>query len=255
MAPFVVALAGKGGTGKTTLAGLVVRSMRRAGRVPVLAVDADPNTSLDAALGLRPARTISDVVDATHGMRDVPGNIPKSTYLELQLEDCLAEGKGVDLVAMGRPEGPECYCASNHLLRNHLDKLMGAYRSVVVDNEAGMEHLSRRTTRDVDLLLVVSDPTLIGIRTALRIRALVGELSLAVRASALVVNRVAVLPGPVEEALAAGGMRVVGLVPEDPLVASFELEGRPLLDLPDDSAAVAAVERMLTAAELQGASL
>ena len=251
--PYVVALAGKGGTGKTTIAGLVVRSLRRAGRVPVLAVDADPNTSLDVALGLRPTRTISDVVDASHGMRAVPGNIPKSTYVEYELADCLVEGRGVDLVAMGRPEGPECYCASNHLLRTHLDRLMGAYRSVVVDNEAGMEHLSRRTTRDVDLLLVVSDPTLVGVRTALRIRALVGELSLTVRASALVVNRVAALPAPVAGAIDDGGLRLVGLVPEDPLVVAFELEGRPLLELPDDAPAVEAVERMLATAELQGA--
>jgi len=252
--PYTVALAGKGGTGKTTVAGLVVRSLRRSGRVPVLAVDADPNTSLDAAIGLRPRRTISDVIDASHGMREVPGNIPKSTYLEYELEDCLAEGRGVDLVAMGRPEGPECYCASNHLLRNHLDKLMGAYRSVVVDNEAGMEHLSRRTTRDVDLLLVVSDPTLVGIRTALRIRALVGELKLTVRDSALAVNRVEELPEPVAQALADGGLRLVGLVPDDPLVAAYELEGRSLLELPDDAPAVVAVERMFAAAELQGAS-
>lgn len=251
---YVVALAGKGGTGKTTIAGLVVRSLRRSGRVPVLAVDADPNTSLDAALGLRPSRTISDVVDASHGMRDVPGNMPKSTYLEYELEDCLAEGRGVDLVAMGRPEGPACYCASNHLLRTHLDRLMGAYQSVVVDNEAGMEHLSRRTTRDVDLLLVVSDPTLVGIRTALRIRALVGELSLTVRASALVVNRVAELPPAVAQALSEGGLRLVGLVPEDPLVAAYELEGRALLDLPDDAPAVVAVEQMLATAELEGAN-
>ena len=253
--PYVIALAGKGGTGKTTVAGLVVRSLRRAGDVPVLAVDADPNTNLDSALGLRPMRTISDVIDASHGMRDVPGNIPKSTYLEYQLEDCLVEGRGVDLVAMGRPEGPECYCASNHLLRNHLDRLMGAYRSVVVDNEAGMEHLSRRTTRDVDLLLVVSDPSLVGVRTALRIRALVAELSLSVRASALVVNRASELPAPVAQVLAEGGLRVAGLVPEDPLVASFELEGRSLLELPDDAPAVEAVERMLSAARLEGASL
>jgi len=253
--PYVIALAGKGGTGKTTVAGLVVRSLRRAGDVPVLAVDADPNTNLDSALGLRPMRTISDVIDASHGMRDVPGNIPKSTYLEYQLEDCLVEGRGVDLVAMGRPEGPECYCASNHLLRNHLDRLMGAYRSVVVDNEAGMEHLSRRTTRDVDLLLVVSDPSLVGVRTALRIRALVAELSLSVRASALVVNRASELPAPVAQVLAEGGLRVAGLVPEDPLVASFELEGHSLLELPDDAPAVEAVERMLSAARLEGASL
>lgn len=253
--PYVIALAGKGGTGKTTVAGLVVRSLRRSGNVPVLAVDADPNTNLDSALGLRPMRTISDVIDASHGMRDVPGNIPKSTYLEYQLEDCLVEGRGVDLVAMGRPEGPACYCASNHLLRNHLDRLMGAYRSVVVDNEAGMEHLSRRTTRDVDLLLVVSDPSLVGVRTALRIRALVAELSLSVRASALVVNRVAELPEPVAQALAEGGLRVAGLVPEDPTVASFELDGRSLLELPDDAPAVEAVERMLAAARMEGASL
>ena len=251
---YVVALAGKGGTGKTTVAALVVHSLRRAGMVPVLAVDADPNTSLDVAIGLRPARTISDVIDASHGMREVPGNMPKSTYLEYELEDCVAEGRGVDLVAMGRPEGPECYCASNHLLRNHLDKLMGAYRSVVVDNEAGMEHLSRRTTRDVDLLLVVSDPTLVGIRTAMRIRALIGELHLTVRASALVVNRVADLPAPVAEAIATGGLRVAGLVPEDPLVASFELGERSLLELPDDSVAVVAIEQMLASAELMGTS-
>lgn len=251
--PYVIALAGKGGTGKTTIAGLVIRSLRRSGRVPVLAVDADPNTSLDAVIGLRPSRTISDVVDASHGLREVPGNVPRSTYLEYQLEECLVEGRGVDLVAMGRPEGPECYCASNHLLRNHLDRLMGAYRSVVVDNEAGMEHLSRRTTRDVDLLLVVSDPTLVGIRTALRIRALVGELSLSVRSSALVVNRVAALPPPVQAALDEGGLRVVGLVPEDPLVTACELEGRPLLELPDDAPSVVAVEQMLATAELSGA--
>ncbi len=251
---YVVALAGKGGTGKTTIAGLVVRSLRRSGRVPILAVDADPNTSLDVALGLRPARTISDVIDASHGMREVPANMPKSTYLEYQLEDCLAEGSGVDLIAMGRPEGPECYCASNHLLRTHLDRLMGAYRSVVVDNEAGMEHLSRRTTRDVDLLLVVSDATLVGIRTALRIRALVGELSLTVRSSALVVNRVSTLPAPVAQAIEEGGLRLVGLVPEDPLVAAYELDGRPLLELPDDAPAAEAVERMFATAELQGAT-
>src|SRR3970282_652371 len=131
---------------------------------------------------------------------------------------------------------------------------MEAYRSVVIDNEAGMEHLSRRTTRDVDLLLVVSDPTLIGIRTALRIRALIGELHLTVRSSALVVNRVGELPGPVAAGITDGRLRVAGLVPEDPLVGAFELEGRSLLELPDDAPAVEAVERMLEAAELQGAS-
>ncbi|MDI6771025.1 MAG: AAA family ATPase [bacterium] len=245
--PFVVAVAGKGGTGKTTTAGLVVRSLRRMGKTPILAVDADPNTNLDAALGLRPDRAISDVLHATRGMRDVPVNLPRTTYLEYHLEDCLAEGQGVDLIVMGRPEGAGCYCAANHLLRDHLDRLMGSYPFVVMDNEAGMEHLSRRTTRDVGLLLIVSDPSMAGIKAARRIQDLVRELGLSVREIALVVNRVSAVPAAVERVFGEGGIRVAGVVPEDPLVAAYELEGRPLLDLPDDSPAACAVMEILTA--------
>jgi CO dehydrogenase maturation factor len=241
----VIALAGKGGTGKTTVAGLVVRSLRRANRTPILAVDADPNVCLDVALGLHPERSISEVLHASHGLRGAPETMPKATYLEYQLEACLAEGRGIDLVEMGRPEGPECYCSANHLLRSYMDRLMGAYRTVVVDNEAGMEHLSRRTTRDVDLLLIVSDATLVGIRSAQRIMALVTELAIPVRRSALVVNQAAALPPAVESAIAADGLQFAGLVPDDPGVAEFELAGRPLLELPDDAPAVRAVELML----------
>ena len=243
----VIALAGKGGTGKTTVAGLVVRSLRRGGRTPILAVDADPNVCLDAALGLRPARTISDVLHASHGLRGVPETMPKSTYLEFELEACLAEGRGIDLIEMGRPEGPACYCSANHLLRNYMDRLMGAYRTVVVDNEAGMEHLSRRTTRDVDLLLIVSDASQVGIRSAQRIRELIGELALPVRRIALVVNQATTLPAAVETAIAADGLELAGLVPDDPVIPEFELAGRPLLDLPDDSRAAGAMERILAA--------
>jgi CO dehydrogenase maturation factor len=241
----VIALAGKGGTGKTTVAGLVVRSLRRANRTPILAVDADPNVCLDAALGLHPARTISDVLHASHGLRGVPETMPKATYLEYELEGCLAEGREIDLIEMGRPEGPACYCSANHLLRTYMDRMMGAYRTVVVDNEAGMEHLSRRTTRDVDLLLIVRDATLVGIRSAQRIRALVTELAIPVRRTALVVNQAVGLPPTVETAIAADGLELAGLVPDDRRIAEFELAGRPLLELPDDAPAVRAVERML----------
>ena len=243
----VIALAGKGGTGKTTVAGLVVRALRRATRTPILAVDADPNACFDTALGLHPERTMSDVLHASQGLRAVPETMPKATYLDYELQGCLAEGRGIDLIEMGRPEGPACYCSANHLLRNYMDKLMGAYRTVVVDNEAGMEHLSRRTTRDVDLLLIVSDATQVGIRSAERIRALITELKLPVRRIALVVNRTAGLPSPVETAIAADGLELAGLVPDDPSVAEYELAGRPLLELPDDAPAVDAVERMLAA--------
>jgi CO dehydrogenase maturation factor len=248
----VIALAGKGGTGKTTVAGLVVRSLRGAARTPILAVDADPNACLDVALGLHPARTISDVLHSSHGLRGVPETMPKATYLEYELQACLAEGRGVDLIEMGRPEGPACYCSANHLLRNYMDQLMGAYRTVVVDNEAGMEHLSRRTTRDVDLLLIVSDASQVGIRSAQRIKALVAELALPVRRMALVVNQASGLPPAVEAAIAADGLELAGLVPDDPRIPEFELAGRPLLELPDDAPAVGSVERMLVELGAQG---
>jgi len=195
---------------------------------------------------------MSDVLHASQGLRGVPETMPKATYLEYELQGCLAEGRGMDLIEMGRPEGPACYCSANHLLRNYMDKLMGAYRSVVVDNEAGMEHLSRRTTRDVDLLLIVSDATGVGIRSAQRIRDLIAELALPVRRVALVVNRASELPPAVEAAITADGLELAGLVPDDPSVAEFELAGRPLLELPDEAPAVLAVDRMLAAVAAAG---
>ncbi len=253
--PFVIAVAGKGGTGKSTVAGLLTRALRRAGRTPILAVDADPNTTLDAVLGLHPARTVSDVLDATKGLREIPNNIPRTTYMEMQLVDCLAEGRGVDLVVMGLPEGAGCYCAANHLLREHLDRLMSSYPSVVMDNAAGMEHLSRRTTRNVDHLLIVSDPSVPGLRAAQRIAALVRDLDLAVRETALILNRADRtgpglpdrVPAPLEDLVAASGVRLAGIVPLDPTVMTYELDGRPLLELPDDALAARAVAEILEA--------
>ena len=241
----VIALAGKGGTGKTTIAGLVIRSLLVGVQTPGLAVDADPNACLNVALGLFPGRTVSDVLHASRGLRDVSETMPKQTYLEYELEACLAEGRGVDLLEMGRPEGPACYCSANNLLRIYMDRLMGSYRVVVTDNEAGMEHLSRRTTREVDQLLIVSDASQVGIRAATRIRDLVAELRLPVRRTALVINRAAALPPPVAEAIEVAGLDCVGLVPEDPLVPEFELDSRPLLELPDDAPAVRAAQAVL----------
>ncbi len=241
----VIALAGKGGTGKTTIAGLIVRALRRNGHGPVLAVDADPNSCLDVAIGLTADKTVSDVLDQTRGLRDVPGNMPKPTYVEYQLEHCLAEGRGVDLIVMGRPEGAECYCSANQMLRTFLDRMIDSYPTVVVDNEAGMEHLSRRTTRDVDLLLVVSDATLAGARASRRIADLVGELELPVKRIAVVVDGAEELADPVAEILTDDGLRLAGFVPHDPLIVERELAAASLLELPDDAPAVQAVEEML----------
>jgi len=247
----VIALAGKGGTGKTTIAGLVVRALRQNGHGPVLAVDADPNSCLDVTIGLAADKTVSDVLDETRGLRDVPENMPKPTYVEYQLEDCLAEGRGVDLIVMGRPEGAECYCSANQMLRTFLDRMIGSYPTVVVDNEAGMEHLSRRTTRDVDLLLVVSDATVAGARASRRIATLVHELDLPVKRIAVVVDGSETMADPVAEILTGDGLHLAGFVPHDPLIVERELAARSLLDLPDDAPAVRAVEAML-ARELEG---
>jgi CO dehydrogenase maturation factor len=245
MESYVIALAGKGGTGKTTVAGLVVRALGRAGRGPVLAVDADPNTCLDVAVGLKARRTVSDLLDETRGLRDVPANMPKPLYLEYHLEDCLVEGRGVDLIVMGRPEGAACYCSANQVLRTFLDRMIGSYPSVVVDNEAGMEHLSRRTTRDVDLLLVVSDATLTGARAARRIAELVRELALPVKRIVVAVNEAEAVADPVAEVLNSDGLTMAGFVPHDPLIVEMELAGRPVTALPDDAPAVRAVEAIL----------
>ena len=241
----VIALAGKGGTGKTTIAGLLVRALRQNGHGPVLAVDADPNSCLDLAIGLTADKTVSDVLDETRGLRDVPENMPKPVYVEYELEGCLAEGRGVDLIVMGRPEGAECYCSANQMLRTFLDRMIGSYPTVVVDNEAGMEHLSRRTTRDVDLLLVVSDATLAGARASRRIADLVGELELPVKRMAVVVDGAEELAEPVAQILSDDGLHLAGFVPHDPLIVEKELAAASLLELPDEAPAVRAVEEML----------
>jgi len=222
-----------------------VRALRQNGHGPVLAVDADPNSCLDLAIGLTADKTVSDVLDETRGLRDVPENMPKPVYVEYQLEDCLAEGRGVDLIVMGRPEGAECYCSANQMLRTFLDRMIGSYPTVVVDNEAGMEHLSRRTTRDVDLLLVVSDATLAGARASRRIADLVGELELPVKRMAVVVDGAEELAEPVAQILSDDGLHLAGFVPHDPLIVEKELAAASLLELPDEAPAVRAVEEML----------
>ncbi|HID11122.1 MAG TPA: carbon monoxide dehydrogenase, partial [Candidatus Latescibacteria bacterium] len=141
----IVAVSGKGGTGKTTIAALLVRKLMRMDG-PVLAVDADPNSNLGEQLGMEVGETIGDIREEVLE-EELPPGMTKDRYLELRIQETLTEGEGVDLLTMGRPEGPGCYCYVNHLLRGFLDRLSKNYRHIVVDNEAGMEHLSRRTTR------------------------------------------------------------------------------------------------------------
>ena len=234
-----IAVAGKGGTGKTTLTGLLIRCIRETSEGSILAIDADPASNLNSVLGMGLDRTVGDVredtADKTRAGKLEPG-VAKQDILDYEINSSLVEGDGVDLLAMGRPEGPGCYCAANNMLRTIVDRMTKAYDWVVIDNEAGLEHLSRRTTRDVDVLLIVSDPTLRGITTAGRVVDLISELKTHIGKHYLIVNRVVgELTPELKAAIAEHKLNLVGTIPLDPLVAQYDAVGRPMVELPADS--------------------
>jgi CO dehydrogenase maturation factor len=242
-----IAVTGKGGVGKTVVSALVIRALRDRGQTPILAVDADPNMNLHEVLGVTVTDTVGGIREDAAGKPEaIPSGMSKTEYFELHVQQCLVEAQGFDLLAMGRPEGPGCYCYANHVLRQVVDRLAAQYRFIVVDCEAGLEHISRRTTRDVDLLLTVADPTKRSLDTALRVKELIEGLEARVVRAGLVLNRVR--PGRAEEVAAAAagvGVEVVATLPEDDNVAGRDLAGQPLVDVPADNPVLRGVDRML----------
>ena len=247
----MIAMAGKGGTGKTTVAALLIKLLSQKGLV--LAVDADPSTNLNQALGLslEDDKTVGRIrekmtEDVSKG-RFSP-TVAKQEYLFSRIMESLVESKGFDLLAMGRPEGPGCYCASNEFLRVSLDKLVKDYKYnyIVMDCEAGMEHISRQTTRDVDVLLIMSDPTIRGITTAARMKDLIGELRSKITKVGLVVNRVkGELSPAIKKAIDKSGLQIIALIPEDSNVAALEMKGSPMTELPQGSPLELKVKEMI----------
>jgi CO dehydrogenase maturation factor len=237
---FSIALAGKGGTGKTTLAGLLIKYLVHTERVPVLAVDADSNANLNEVLGLTVTETLGSArEDMKKG--SVPSGMTKDIFIEMKMSEAVIEADGYDLLVMGQPEGAGCYCAANSLLTNFLDRLQQNYPYIVMDNEAGMEHISRLTTNNVDVLLVVSDTSRRGIQAAVRINKLANELSIGVAKSYAIVNQTKDgLADVVQNILAEGGLELAGMIPEDTAVYDFDLNGQPTVELPEDSPSVAA---------------
>lgn len=248
MKAFTIAVAGKGGTGKTTLTGLVIRYLIEKRKGPILAVDADANSNLNEVLGVSCGSTIGHIREealGTAGGR--PHGMSLDEYLDLRIEQVMVEAPSFDLLVMGRPEGPGCYCAANNVIRKYTDHLIESYPYIVTDNEAGLEHLSRRTTEDTDLLLIISDPSARGILTAGRVNGIVDELGLRVKKRALIVNRVQgnTLPSGIKEVVEQQGLELAGTVPSDENIFEFDLAAKPLVELPADSKAVKALYGIL----------
>ena len=235
-----IAVAGKGGTGKTTLAALLVRYLveEKKGK-DILTVDADANANLNEALGLEVEETVSTILEDTKDPKAVPSGMTKDIFVEYRLNRAMVEEDAFDLLVMGNPEGPGCYCYPNDLLKKYLETLSKNYDYMIIDNEAGLEHLSRRLLPMVDLLLVTSDATARGIRSAGRVKNIVENVKLEVAKMGLVISRSR--DGEAQtlnQEIKNSRLELLGEIGHDPLVAEYDLNGRPLLSLPEDSRAV-----------------
>ena len=237
---YTVALAGKGGSGKTTMAGLLIKYLLKKDKTPILAVDADCNANLNEVLGLEINDTLGN---AREEMKKgvVPGGMTKDIFMEMKLEEAMVEAQGYDLIVMGQPEGAGCYCAANTLLAGFMERLEGNYPFIVMDNEAGMEHISRLTTKNVDVLLIITDPSRRGLQAALRIEDLARCLNIVVGKSYVVINQVKEAPSEQAlEMIKAGGIELAGTVPEDRTVYEYDFKGRPTIEMPEDALSVRA---------------
>ncbi|MFH0786344.1 MAG: AAA family ATPase [Pseudomonadota bacterium] len=236
---YTIALAGKGGTGKTTMAGLLIRYLVEKGKKPVLAVDADANANLNEVLGVSVRQTIGE---AREEMKKggLPG-MTKDIFMEMRIQESLVEAEGFDLIVMGRPEGQGCYCAANTLLTQFIEKLSENYPYLVVDNEAGMEHISRLTTREIDVLLIVSDSSRRGLQAAVRIGDLTQELGMKIEKKLVIINLAEkedlLETQEWETLLKDQGLSLLGVIPKDDLIYEFDKEGKPTSTLPEHSRA------------------
>jgi CO dehydrogenase maturation factor len=237
---YSIALAGKGGTGKTTVAGLLIKYLVKANKTPVLAVDADANANLNEVLGLAVHDTVGHArEDMKKGK--VPDGMTKDIFMSMRLEEAIAEEDGYDLLVMGQPEGAGCYCAANSILAGFLEKLTANYPYVVMDNEAGMEHISRLTTRNVNVLLLVTDASRRGLQAALRIHELARELNIVAGKSCLIMNQAKGEPDAgALEIIREAGIDLAGVIQEDETVYQYDLKGRPTVEIPEDNPAVCA---------------
>jgi len=233
-----IAISGKGGSGKTTLAALMVRALIGRSQKAILAVDADPNSCLGRTLGVEPEIIIAELRENALQRTPNSAGMDRPRAFEYGIQQAVTEAKGFDLIAMGRPEGPGCYCAVNNLLRKFLDDLSASYGFVVMDNEAGMEHLSRRTTNNIDVLFIVAEATALGVLTAERIAEAVRKLPISVGEYGVVWNRA-------ENGRDLEGLGSFGHVPYDEVLMEASMRGQSILEIGQDSRAFSAVLKIL----------
>ncbi len=245
---FTIAVAGKGGSGKTSVVSLIIRYLVNHKLGPILAVDADANANLGESLGLDVTHTVGAILAEFQGDKiKIPAGMTKQNYLEYKLNQVVLESKEIDLITMGRGEGQECYCYPNVILRKFVDSLVDNYAFTVMDNEAGMEHLSRGTTQNIDELLIISNHSVKGIRTVARVKELVSDLGLVVKRQSVLVNMVTNGLDPrLTNELAKLNVEPVTTIPEDEEILKYDLEMRSLLELSETSKAVKAVDKFMS---------
>jgi CO dehydrogenase maturation factor len=238
-----IAISGKGGSGKTTLAAMIVRLLSARNRPAVLAVDADPNACLGITLGVESSETVSEIREKTVSQKPDSGTDRVRSF-QYGIQQVITEADGFDLLTIGQPEGPGCYCAANNLLRQFLDELRPSYQAVVIDNEAGMEHLSRRTAGSIDLLIIVAEPTAIGKVTAERILELSHTLPIAVKKIGIIWNKA-------ENGPQLGDAEILGSIPYDESVAQAATEGKTVFDLDRNCPAFSALQKIINDALIE----
>lgn len=244
---FTIAVTGKGGVGKTTISALAVQWLVAQGETPVLAVDGDSNANLNEALGISYEASVGGIREESRETANTLVGVAKHEFLDLQVQSALVEEKGYDLIVMGRPEGPGCYCFANNVLRDVIERLSSNYKHIVVDSEAGCEHVSRRTLLKIDYLLIVSDCTMRGVRTAKRIADLTEEMGTPVAKRGLIVNRVpgGILPDGVLAEVEATGLTLVKVIPADETVAAMDAGNAAVGDIAANASARLAVNEMM----------
>ena len=248
----VIAVAGKGGVGKTTLTGLIIQYLGEKGKGPILAVDADANSNLNEVLGVKVDATLGDVreeVARSEMAKDnpIPAGMTKADYMEFKFDDALVEDDDFDLLVMGRTQGKGCYCFVNGLLQAQLQRLEKNYPYIIVDNEAGMEHISRGVLPSMQTAILVSDCSRRGVQAVGRIAKLIEECDLHPRQIGLIINRApgGVLNEGTKQEIENQGLHLLGVVPQDETVFDYDCEGKPTINLPEDSPVKKAIREIV----------